>query len=73
MLVDGTSEDRMDDYRKIKRNLEILQQFCDKNFTFVQQNNNLEGGKKEKKEKNSKKEKMVKKEKKEKKEKNGKK
>lgn len=68
MLVDGTSDDRMDDYSKMTRNLEILQQFCYKNFiniqsqnfTLVQQNNNLKGdkkeknGKKEKKEKNGK-------------------
>lgn len=79
MLVNGTSEDRMDDYHKMMRNLEILQQFCDKNFinipsnfTLVQQNNNeiinslIEKNNLErgKKEKNVKKEKNIKKEKK---------
>jgi len=30
--VNGTSNDRMDDYGKMKRNLEILQKFCESNF-----------------------------------------
>ena len=49
MHINGTSEDRMDDYEKMTRNLEILQQFCERNFINIVppnyrivQNNNLD-------------------------------
>jgi len=47
--IQGISIDRKDDYQKMKRNLEILQQFCERNFINIQERNNFNGGKKEKK------------------------